>query len=101
MKHELKLDFTDKDVLEKCINETYYKNGDRGKISKIKIPLLIEKEDINYIILKGLDGMTAKISNQEIIDGTMRVSIEEMEDSIKLIPCSLYCIKEDEKYSFY
>lgn len=101
MKHELKLEFTKKSDLERCIVETYYTNGDRGKISKIKIPLLVKKEDLNYIILKGLDGMTAKIFNQEIIDGTMRVSIEESEDTIKLIPCSLYCIKEEEKYSFY
>lgn len=101
MKHELKLEFTQKSDLENCIVETYYTNGDRGKISKIKIPLLIEKEDVNYTILKGLDGMTARIFNQDVIDGTLRVSIEETEDLIKLTPCSLYCIKEHDKYSFY
>lgn len=101
MKHELKLDYTDKSTLEKCIFDTYYTNGDRGKLSKIKIPLIVEKDDINYTILKGLDKMTARITNSEVIDGSLRVSIEETEDNIRLIPCSIYCIKENERYSFY
>jgi hypothetical protein len=101
MKYELKLDFNEKSILENCIVETYFTNGDRGKISKIKIPLLIEKEDINFTVLKGLNGMTARIFNPDLIDGTLRVSIQEDDDYIRLIPCSLYCVKENERYTFY
>ena len=71
---------------------------DYNKISKIKIPLLIEKEDVNYTILKGLDGMTARIFNQDVIDGTLRVSIEETEDfgilhKFSIKKCLLYLIQ--------
>jgi hypothetical protein len=31
----------------------------------------------------------------------MRFIVEENEDEIKLYPISIYCIKEEDKYSFY
>jgi hypothetical protein len=45
--------------------------------------------------------VTVKITNEEVIDGTMRFVIDETENELRLYPISIYCIKEEEKYIFY
>jgi hypothetical protein len=45
--------------------------------------------------------MTIRITNESIIDGCFRFVVDENDEEINLIPCSIYCIFENEKYSFY
>jgi len=101
MKYELKIHFEDLEQLDSCIEKTYFVWGDRGKISKKRSKLEIEKDSANWIVLSGLSGLTVKVENEQIIDGTMRFTITQKKDEITLTPCSIYCIKEGDKYSFY
>jgi len=56
---------------------------------------------VAYTIFKGLNSATAKITNEEVIDGTMRFMIDETSGEIRLYPISIYCIQEEERYIFY
>jgi hypothetical protein len=72
-----------------------------GKILGKKDYLIIdESDDINHLIFKGLNNATVKITN-EVVDGYMRFMIDETQGDIRLYPISIYCIKENDKYTFY
>jgi hypothetical protein len=100
--HEIKVEFSNSDVLKSIIEKAYFEEGYMGKIIGKKHSLLIEKsDDINWTIFNGLNNVTVKIINEEIIEGTMRFIIDESEDELRLYPISVYCIKEEDKYIFY
>jgi hypothetical protein len=101
MKYELKIEYRDKIQLDKVIKESYFENAPKGKLIGKKSSLKIEKEDPLFIVFRGLNNMTAKILNDEIIDGSVRCVVDETESQINLYPVNSYCIVEDEKYSFY
>jgi len=102
VKHEVKVGMTNVEEIRSLIEKAYYEDGDHGKIMGKKHYLVIdESDDINYTIFNGLDGATVKIVNEELIDGSMRFMVDESEDEVRLYPISIYCIKEQDKYSFY
>jgi hypothetical protein len=101
MKYELKIEYRDKIQLDKVIKESYFETGTKGKLMGKKSSLKIDKDDPLFIVFKGLNNMTAKILNDEIIDGSVRCVVDETEQEINLYPVNSYCIVEDEKYSFY
>jgi hypothetical protein len=101
MKYELKIEYRDKVQLDNVIKESYFNTGTKGKLVGKKISLKISKEDPLFIVFKGLNNMTAKIINEDIIDGSVRCVVDETSDMINLYPVNPYCILEDEKYSFY
>ena len=102
VKHEIKVGMTNSKEIKNLIEKAYYLDGHHGKITGKKHYLVIhEDDDINYAIFKGLDGATAKIINEDIIDGSMRFMVDESEGEVRLYPISIYCIKEHDKYSFY
>lgn len=101
MKYEMKIEFSKKKELDNIIKKSYFDNNN-GKLCGNSQHLKIDKKDPIYIMLKGLNNMTIRITNEEIIDGCMRFVVDgEHENHINLIPCSIYCIIENEKYSFY
>ena len=101
IKHEIKIDLDMPDELKEIIEKAYFEEGQMGKILGKKHFLKInESDDINYTIFKGLNNVTVKISNQNVIDGNMRFIVDETRGDIRLYPISVYCIKED-KYIFY
>ena len=67
---------------------------------------LYAKWNINSYTLQFVDtdGAVLQTANYEyntdLIDGTMRFVVNE-ENGVTLIPCSTYCIIEENKYSFY
>ncbi len=96
MKYELKIEFKDTKVLLDLIKKSY-KNGVLfDKTQKI----ILEKNTHNYLLCKGLDNLAARLSNEEIIDGSLRFIITETRDTISLYPCSIYCDYENNKYVF-
>ena len=101
MKYELKIEFKDKSQLNQMIEESYFKDGTKGKLVGKKSSIKILKEDPLFIVFKGLNNMTAKILNDELIDGSVRCVVDETSDIINLYTVNPYCILEDEKYSFY
>lgn len=101
MKYELKIEFKDKSQLNQVIEESYFNDGTKGKLVGKKSSIKITKEDPLFIVFKGLNNMTAKILNDELIDGSVRCVVDETSDMINLYPVNPYCILEDEKYSFY
>jgi hypothetical protein len=101
MKYELKIEYKDKTQLNKVIEECYFKDGTKGKLVGKKSSIKIEKEDPLFIVFKGLNNITAKIINDELIDGSVRCVVDETSEVINLFPVNPYCIVEDEKYSFY
>ncbi len=101
MKYELKIEFKDKSQLTKIIDETYFQDGNNGKLKGKKVCLTIDKEDPLFIIFKGMNNATTKIFNDDLIDGIMRCVIDENNERIQLFPINNYCIVEQEKYSFY
>ena len=103
LKHEIKVEFNNSEIWKSIIEKSYFEDGEMGKIKgKNNFISLTESVDEEvHSILKGLNNTTIKISNQEIIDGTLRFLVEEESEQIKLYPVSIYCIKEEDKYSFY
>lgn len=101
MKYELKIEFKDKDQLKSIIDQTYFDNGNNGKLKGKLSPLSIDKEDPLFIVFKGLNNATTKIFNDDVIDGVLRCVVDENEERINLFPINNYCIIEQEKYSFY
>lgn len=102
IKHEIKVEFANSEILKTLINKAYFEQGYMGKImgkdNFIKVDESVD--DVAYTIFKGLNSATAKITN-EIIDGSMRFMIDETQGEVRLYPISIYCIEEDGRYIFY
>lgn len=102
VKHEIKVELDKTEQLKQIIEKAYFEEGFGGKILGKNHYLKIEKDDdINYSIFKGLNNVTVKIINEEVIDGSLRFIIDDTEEQIKLFPISVYCIKESDRYIFY
>jgi hypothetical protein len=102
VKHEIKIELNKTEEIRKIIELAYFKEGFGGKILGKKHFLSITKDDdVNWTIFNGLHNATVKVTNDEVIDGTMRFLIDESENDLKLYPISIYCIKEEERYIFY
>ncbi len=101
VKYEVKMELDNSDLLKSLIEKSYFDNGNLGKINGNKNFITIDNTFEIYNELKELTNSSIKISNQEIIDGTIRFMVTEEDDNIKLEPISIYCVKEDDKYSFY
>ncbi len=102
VKHEIKVELNKTEDLKKIIEMAYFEEGLGGKILGKNHYLTISKEDdVNWTIFNGLHNATVKITNEEVIDGTMRFVIDEENDEVRLYPISIYCIKEEERYIFY
>jgi hypothetical protein len=103
VKYEIKVEFSNTDSLKSIIEKAYFIEGDSGKIIGKDYFLEIDKEkdDVTFTILKGLHNATVKITNNEIIEGSMRFLIDESQNNIRISPISIYCIKEEGKYIFY
>ncbi len=100
-KHEIKVELNDSKSITNIIESSYFQDGQMGKILGKKDYLTIdESDDINHVIFKGLNNATVKITN-EVVDGYMRFMIDETQGDIRLYPISIYCIKENDKYTFY
>jgi hypothetical protein len=101
MKYELKIEFKQNDELKKIIDKSYFEDGTMGKLVGKKAHLTILPDDPLYIVFKGLNNITAKLTNEELIDGSMRCVVDETDEYINLFPINNYCIVEQEKYSFF
>ena len=103
MKFEMKVELEDNQALEKLIQGVYFDDLRNGKLSnQEKMAIKIAKSDPLGIIFKNLDNTIVRVFNNDIIDGTIRFVVNEThQDYIELLPCSLYCIVENDKYSFY
>ena len=100
-KHEIKVELNDSTSIANMIESSYFKDGQMGKILGKRDYLIIdESDDINHLIFKGLNNATVKITN-DVVDGYMRFMIDETQGDIRLYPISIYCIKENDKYTFY
>lgn len=97
----MKIEFDRGKELENVIKKSYFSDENNGKLCGKKSHLKIDKKDPIYIMLKGLNNMTIRIINEEIVDGCVRFVVDEHETHIHLFPCSIYCIIENEKYCFY
>lgn len=101
MKYELKIEYKDKSQLERVIKTSYFDDGNLGKLQGKKDYLKISSDETMFIAFKGLNNITVKLTNEELIDGSMRFVVDETHDSVSLYPINNYCIVEDQKYSFY
>jgi hypothetical protein len=104
MKNEIKVEFSNKEILNNLIKKSYFEGGQMGRLlgQKNFIELTPQVDDVVYTVTKGLHNATIKLTNSELIDGTLRFIIEDINDEIKLIPISMFCIvDENQKYSFY
>lgn len=102
VKHEIKVEIDKPVEIRNLIEKAYYEEGDHGKIlGKNHFIKIDESDDVNYSIFKGLNNATVKISNVDVIDGTMRFMVDENSSELRLYPVSVYTIKENNKYIFY
>jgi len=103
MKHEIKVEFSNGDILKQIIEKAYFEEGLAGKIMGKNNFITVSEEidDISYTIFKGLNNATVKITNSELINGSMRFMIDETSGEVRLYPISIYCVKEEERYTFY
>ncbi len=100
VKHEIKIPFHNGEELKTLIQKSYFEEGDRGKLLGKKNFIKIN-DDVNHAIFKGLNNITVKITNEDVIDGSMRFVVEEKSDEIRLYPISIYALPDGEKYIFY
>ena len=100
MKYEMKIEFDRVLELKNLINKSYFENNN-GKLNGKDQYLKIDTNDPIYLMLKGLNNMTIRITNEELIEGSARFVVDEHINHINLLPCSIYCIIENSKYSFY
>ena len=100
VKHEIKIPFSNGDELKQIIQKAYFEEGDRGKLLGRKNYIKVN-DDVNHAIFKGLHNITVKLTNEELIDGSIRFLVEEKDNEIRLYPISIYAIQEEEKYIFY
>ena len=102
MKSELKLDYTQSKPLDKLIQKSYFVENTQGRLSKTRNFIELKKSDEIYETLKGLNNATVKITNEELIDGSLRFLVDETSGGLKIYPISLFCIvDENQRYSFY
>ncbi len=102
IRHEIKVEYSNSEVLKKLIEKAYFEEGQMGKIlSKENYITIDESDDVTHTIFKGLNSVTTKITNEEVIDGTMRFMVDETQGEVRLYPISIYCIKEEGRYLFY
>jgi hypothetical protein len=102
LKHEVKVELQNSESLKQIIEKAYFEESN-GKINGNKNFFTIneESEPEAFEILKEFNNTTVKICNIDTIDGSARFIVESEEREIRLFPASIYCIKEDDKYSFY
>ena len=82
VKNEIKIELSNTQQLQELIEKAYFQEGFGGKICGKKYFIEIPpKDDINWIIFKGLNNVTVKITN-EIIDGSMRFLIDDTDGEI-------------------
>jgi hypothetical protein len=102
VKHEIKVEFNNSEALRKIIETAYFDEGFGGKILGKKHYITIdESDDINHTIFRDMNNVTVKITNDEVIDGSMRFGIDETDGEVRLYPISIYSIKEENRYIFY
>lgn len=102
MKNEMKLEFSNKKILENVIKKAYFEDGYLGKLITNKNHIDINQNTEIYSTLKGLNNVVVKISNPDVIDGYCRFIIDNTKENPKLFPISMYCVKdENKKYTFY
>ena len=99
MKNELKIEFDNSDVLRSFILKAYFQD-ESGKLSG-KNRIEITKDDIIWTILNGMNNLPIKILNNDVIDGSLKFIVDETNDVVSIIPTSIYCIKDNDKYIFY
>ncbi len=102
VKYEIKVEFQNSTKLKDLIEKSYFEEGQSGKIIGKKNFIVVDEEGDapTFSTIKGLNNATIKVTNSEVIDGSMRFLIEEA-DEMRIYPISTYCIKEDDKYIFY
>jgi hypothetical protein len=100
VKYEIKVNYLNTEELRDIIQKAYFNEGNNGKLFG-KQNFLKINDDVNLEIFKGLNNITVKLTNDEIIDGTMRFLVTESNDEIRLYPVSIYALPEGEKYTFY
>ena len=101
MKYELKIEFKDNTEINRVVESSYFESGNLGKLIGKKDYLTINSSDPLFIMFRGLNNMTIKIINEEMIDGSMRCVVDETPEIVNLYPINNFCIIEDKKYSFY
>jgi len=102
VKNEIKVEFSNSESLINIIEKSYFTDGVDGKImGKSNVTTITESDGDTFNTLKGLHNATVKITNNDVIDGSMRFIIDESNDDLRIYPVSIYCIKESDKYIFY
>jgi len=96
MRYDLKIEIKDTKFFLDFLKRAYKD----GVLLDSKQKITFDKDSFVFPLCKGLTNLTARLYNEEIVDGTARFIISENEDNIEMYPCSLYCEFENNKYSF-
>ena len=100
----IKFEYGQTEELEQLIKNAYFGKNEMGENSNGKLNisdyhLTLNEDDVYYKVLTGLN-YQVKLKN-DLIEGHMNFDVVEHDSSIELVPSSLFCVKEREKYSFY
>ena len=96
MKHELRFEFKDTKLLTSFIESCY----NDGVLADKNKKMTFDKTSHIYNLCKGLSNLTVRIWNDEILDGTMRLIIDDTGNEVLLYPCSIVYVMDNNKYSF-
>ena len=100
---EIKIEFKNKEILSELIQKSYFENNSMGRLSGQKnyIPVTKEVDNVLHTVVRGMNNLTVKLTNPEIISGSFRVIVSEDSEGIKIFPVNNFCIMEENRYSFY
>jgi hypothetical protein len=96
MKYELRIEIKDTGRFLDLIKKSY-KNGFLADKNQ---KLIYDNQSHIFHLCKGLTNLTARLYNEEIIEGTIKFLISEEQNCVYLYPCSLYCEFENNRYIF-
>lgn len=91
--------------LASFIKETYFASNGTGKLPSNDTPILkIDKNDLIYKVINGMEEYYdhIKLKNEMVIDGNLKMRIHSIDaNCLQLKVSSLYCIEQNNLYSFY
>lgn len=99
---EVKVEINNDDILSDLIQKAYFEKGQMGKLMGDDYCIessQIKDSKIDY--LKDLDGSIIKATNENIINGSIRLIVNSSKTGFQLKPVSIYCIEENDKYTLF
>ena len=99
MKSEIKVEINNSELILNFFDKCYKD----GRIQNESNSILIKKSDDKdlFDLLKDSDGIIARLTNKDVIDGFCRFLVEKNSKGVKLYSMSINCISDQDRFIFF